>query len=384
MEDNWSQVSRTLGSVFIPAATEVVNWLTKIAQGINAVFGDKTDQDIAGGLVDRIQLLTDEIAALKKEQEGTNKEGFYFKGLAGDIARREKELKELNKSLDEIANKQLKKSEAKPTDEVQQKLLEQENKYYLERGNLVDSFNKKKNESEAKSDEERLAMMLENQAIEKDLKEIARADELAAKGQFEEASAQIKELGVNREIAALQARTKAEQDANAKTKQSEEARRAIYQSSFAQISSLQNSQNKALIAVGKSAGIANVIISTNVGAAKALELGPIIGPILAGAIYAAGAVNAANIAGVQGFADGGIIGGIQGASMGGDNRMATVRDGEMVLNAGQQETLFNAIASGNLGGNGGFDVIINVNDDRFADAFEAKIVQRRRLGISKV
>lgn len=47
------------------------------------------------------------------------------------------------------------------------------------------------------------------------------------------------------------------------------------------------------------------------------------------------------------FADGGIVG---GNSTTGDKLTARVNSGEMILNKGQQATLFNAIKSGNLGG----------------------------------
>ena len=47
----------------------------------------------------------------------------------------------------------------------------------------------------------------------------------------------------------------------------------------------------------------------------------------------------------KGFETGGVIGGFQGATMGRDNTVASVRTGEMVLNANQQKTLFE-IANG--------------------------------------
>lgn len=47
----------------------------------------------------------------------------------------------------------------------------------------------------------------------------------------------------------------------------------------------------------------------------------------------------------NGFETGGVIGGFQGATMGRDNTVASVRTGEMVLNANQQKTLFE-IANG--------------------------------------
>lgn len=54
---------------------------------------------------------------------------------------------------------------------------------------------------------------------------------------------------------------------------------------------------------------------------------------------------------MQSFAGGGIIGSNQGASMGPDNTVINARNGEVVLNANQQRTLFNGIQSGSIGGN---------------------------------
>jgi hypothetical protein len=74
---------------------------------------------------------------------------------------------------------------------------------------------------------------------------------------------------------------------------------------------------------------------------------PVVGPMLA--IAAVGAIVAAIISGMGKFANGGIIG---GSSYSGDKQLARVNSGEMILNRGQQATLFNAIKSGNLGGGG--------------------------------
>ena len=81
------------------------------------------------------------------------------------------------------------------------------------------------------------------------------------------------------------------------------------------------------------------------GIAKALaEGGPYAGPILAALIGASGAVQIATITANKpknpSFATGGVVGGINGASMGSDNTMAHVRSGEMILNAQQQRNLW--------------------------------------------
>jgi hypothetical protein len=100
--------------------------------------------------------------------------------------------------------------------------------------------------------------------------------------------------------------------------------------------------------------------------------GPVLGAILGGIAAAAMAVQGARIAGVQGLATGGVI----GASMGGDNRMVSVRDGEMVLNANQQESLFSAINNGGLGGG---DVVINIDGREIIRVINNQIKSGARL-----
>lgn len=384
MKDNWEIVSQNLGSLFLPVAVKTVEALTAIAQAVNSLISAESAQDIAGGLVDQISLRQENIKALEEEMAASKEGSFARKVAASSIELERKEIAKLNEELDNIAKSQLKvKKEDTPEQAAAAKArLEAEKTYQMQRANLIDTFKKQRNESDAKSDEERLQILLDNQQIEKDLKDIARADELAAQEQFDQAGLALREIAVNGEIGLLNKKVAAKKKADSDEKMSEEQRRAVYQSSYAQISTLQQSSNKAFIAVGKAAALANILISTNVGAAKALELGPIVGPPLAAAIYAAGAVNAANVAGVKGFADGGVIGGISGATAGKDNQMATVRTGEMILNAEQQEGLFNAISTGQLGG--GSDIRISFDAGRFADAFEAEIVKRRKLGVSKI
>jgi hypothetical protein len=61
--------------------------------------------------------------------------------------------------------------------------------------------------------------------------------------------------------------------------------------------------------------------------------------------------------GIEHFASGGVVGGISGATKGKDNTLATVRTGEMILNANQQKNLFNMANNG--GGSGSTVNVIN-------------------------
>jgi len=61
------------------------------------------------------------------------------------------------------------------------------------------------------------------------------------------------------------------------------------------VSTLTTSSNKELFRIGQAAAVSNAVVNIAEGVTKALSLGPIIGPALAGAISAAGAVQLATI-----------------------------------------------------------------------------------------
>jgi hypothetical protein len=111
----------------------------------------------------------------------------------------------------------------------------------------------------------------------------------------------------------------------------------------------------------------------------ASTLGPIAGPAYLvkqnALITSSTALALSGIAAsaIKGYANGGIV----GATMGGDNRLASVRDGEMVLNADDQKSLFDAIKGGGLGGG---DVIVQVDGREIARAVRSQVQQGYRLG----
>ena len=78
------------------------------------------------------------------------------------------------------------------------------------------------------------------------------------------------------------------------------------------------------------------------------------GLITANTAISLGAIEASAI---QGFANGGVVGGFQGATGGPDNQVATVRSGEMFLNAPQQKQLFDG-ANGAESGGGNNDAVM--------------------------
>lgn len=104
------------------------------------------------------------------------------------------------------------------------------------------------------------------------------------------------------------------------------------------------------------AGLLQIGTSTAMAIMQAFAtLGPIAGGIMAGAIGTLGAVQTAvaisNKPVPPSFATGGFVGGMNGASMGGDNTYAHVRQGEFIMNAKQQRELWDlANGKGSFGG----------------------------------
>jgi hypothetical protein len=96
--------------------------------------------------------------------------------------------------------------------------------------------------------------------------------------------------------------------------------------------------------------IANVIAGYAAASEQAATLGPWawIGFSVAGLAQVASVI--AQIHSLSGYANGGIIG---GNSYSGDNLLARVNSGEMILNGSQQSNLFNLLDRGAVGGLGG-------------------------------
>lgn len=125
---------------------------------------------------------------------------------------------------------------------------------------------------------------------------------------------------------------------------------SITQSAFSIMSSMAKAGGKEQYRIQKASAIAESFIAIQLAIAKATSSAPFPANLPAiAAVAAQGASLISKIKGSSGpgYAEGGIIG---GATRGGDNRTAQVRDGEMVLNADQQKRLFDAINSGSIGG----------------------------------
>lgn len=189
--------------------------------------------------------------------------------------------------------------------------------------------------------------LLKNKAL-KDAKTKQLADEKAFEG-----FALANQKALNAKILA---EDKLLKDNQAKINKDREANQ---RDTFSTIATLASSNNKTLAGIGKAAALTQIAIDGPVAVTKALKaFPPPFNFAAATAVGAAVAAQAAKVVGVQ-FANSGFVGS-NGATMGADNTMAAVRTGEMVLNADDQKTLFDAIKSGSLGGGG--DIVIKIDE----------------------
>jgi hypothetical protein len=115
--------------------------------------------------------------------------------------------------------------------------------------------------------------------------------------------------------------------------------------------------------IQKAAALAQALVATNLAIAMANAVPP---PGNIPAMAAAKANGAIAISGIlastiQGFAEGGVIGGEgQGASNGPDNTTFKGRNGEMVLTAEDQSMLLSSIRNGGMGGG---DIVIQIGEE---------------------
>lgn len=116
---------------------------------------------------------------------------------------------------------------------------------------------------------------------------------------------------------------------------------------FGDLASLQQSGSKRLFEIGKAAALAQAIVSGFTAINNALAVPPY--PVGLALAAAAAVKSAVQIQGIQGqkFADGGIV---PGNSFSGDNVVAQLNSGEMVLNKAQQSNLFNMANNGGSSG----------------------------------
>ena len=165
--------------------------------------------------------------------------------------------------------------------------------------------------------------------------------------------------------------TKTKVDAQNRLEQQSLTTRLGYIQAFGNLASaVATDGSKTQFLIQKASAIAASIVATQLAAAQALAVPPAPNVGLATTAKIMGGINTAAIAAtaIKGFANGGIIGATQGP----DNQLATVRTGEMVLNADQQGKLFSAINNGSFGGG---EIVIQIDGRTIATAMRDQAKQ---------
>lgn len=219
-------------------------------------------------------------------------------------------------------------------------------------------------------------------AAENEVKAAARQVDLENLKQTESEKVETTRYTLD-EVAKFEAQMKAEKEKKEKAKIQLERQTSQQSVSLAQntanlINAIAGEQTKAGFLLSKIAAAGQVLLADSQARAAAMAAATTAGiatagtataPVfakLSGLITANTAIALGTIAAqtIQGFAQGGFVGGAQGASMGGDNRLATVRDGELVLTADDQEELLNGIRGGGMGG----DIVVQIDGREIARA----------------
>lgn len=286
------------------AATDTFIVMTKaitVAKNAIVILG----QTIGSSLGTSVGAITQLLSGNFKQAWETLKSG--AKGAFSDVVNT---AKQTNAEFKEIDAEFLKDREARNNAEIAQ---------VKSKNQLIAEENETARLAERESwANDNITQLEEKIAFEEYKKEQENAQQMAAIEQ-EITNAQTKEA----RLSALKKKAQAEEDARQNYRRSQMTAMQKFedminsdkvkgtQQALASISTLQDSKNKELVALGKAAAIANITVSTAQGVAAAWALGPILGPILAPLVAVAGVVQAAKVSGVQ-LAEGGIVKATQG------------------------------------------------------------------------
>lgn len=191
--------------------------------------------------------------------------------------------------------------------------------------------------------EENFQFLSDNLGREQALREVQAAKELQDQGKVDAAKKKLAEARLKAEKESIFTVQKFDELSN-------KQRLANLQSTLGSIGTLTASSNKTLFGIAKAAAVSTATIDGIAGVQKALASAPPpFNFVLAALVGTATAVNVAKIASQQppAFQDGGIVPGAAGIPRIGDNVLAAVNPGELILNEAQQDRI-----ASRLGGDG--------------------------------
>jgi hypothetical protein len=307
-----------------------------------------------------------------------------IKALSSELKKLENQIQKASEQLATTQEQETKKPKSDATKQIEAEKTKIIREAELERANTQTEIANMAIMNDMARQEAELQRIIEFETQKKEL-EFQLAEEKA--GLIKDKSlmeAELSKIGKERELAFAQIANKNLVD-NEKLKyqnlqnqafafkkyedQTQKERVASLQSSFNQIATLSQSGNKTLATIGKSAAVSTATIDGYVAVQKALASAPPpLNYALAAAVGTATAANVAKIAGVN-FQDGGFVP-PAGATRGADNQLASIRTGEMVLNADQQKNLMNMINQGTMGSG---EIVIQIDGRTIARAVRDQI-----------
>ena len=227
------------------------------------------------------------------------------------------------------------------------------------------------NDSEVLSDEEKNKKMQELDEAYKQSKAAQIADLMTQVTSYTNQTVDIINNAANLMLETSKNNAKAEQAALEEKYRKGEISEEEYNEKVTEIKKKAAKEQYKIQMVQWSASILQATANIAEGVTKAIAQGGVAGLITGPLIAAAGAVQIASIIASKptppNFAGGGVIGGMNGASMGADNTYIHARTGEMVVNAAQQKALWEAM-NGGANGAGGANIVINNSAANIATA----------------
>lgn len=376
LSNSWGDLLENVG-MFVtknPAVLSAIDSVSKAVSSLNEIIGEDTAAEKAEKTLTRYDQLNAKIKETEKELANLRKDEDFFDFLK--INPKIKELQMLKAQLGEVEKERLRISleeekrrlAAKSTGggEAPAKDPRTDPRYVAEQ--QLQAELKLLREQTALAQEEAELRKKEAQGIatEQDLEALRNIElmkiDIIAQSELEKASLIADSEKRNQELKRINAKYDLDKT-NATSKQKIDiVRKEVEQERKLRQANFQTAKNflsagqmlvKQGTAEAKALAIAQAIMNTYQSATAAiapppLGLGPVAGIGLAASTVALGLANVAKISGA--FANSGVIGGVSGASTGMDNSVATVRTGEMVLNANDQKEILTGLKSGAFSG----------------------------------
>jgi len=398
LSNSWGDLLEEVGSFVTksPLVNTAIETVAKAVRGLTNLITEDTSTEKLDELQKRYFNVAGEISSLKNEIRAIEKEGGFFSQY--QLNDKNKQLKFMEAALKKI-NAEMDSLEKKRADSVQPPVplsdaeIELNNKKKASEKRFQEEILQLKNEYREKDRamilmdaEQKAAFDLEQFELQKEIKALQEQErqivDVQTKEQLDAIDQSFTEKKLKRQKEAADEAKKIEKTKADEIEKIEQeaynkrlrvlqgynsAANQIQQAAGAVNQAFAKGQNKELFLIQKIAALAAAEVATALAVAQASAIPPSPNFVLAGIAAAAGRAQQAAIlkTTIDAFAGGGVVGGtFTGASSGGDNRMATVRDGEMILNAEQQENLFNGINNGNIGG----DIVIEIDGREIARA----------------